>query len=463
MKQLVISLQNVSVFLHNVPVFKGVYLDVLSKELTSLIYENDIERDTFINLVTKKVMLDEGGILFYEHDNKDMGTDIWIVGYESNLSNSLTVGEHIFGFARGGKRRQKECDLLAQELFDRFQVDFQVHKKIIDLSNFEKIEVELFMAYTLEKKIVILSNLAAILSPVELETIWYIIESLKKSGHTFIVLDNYEDILHEKADNIYILRKGQVVQYLKKGEITRERINKILEVNKRDAPLSGQRNYNYAVEEIIVAFKGVYTEMFNNINVEIHRGEVCKVIDYDINRARHFLNLFLETSPILDGKIVLEKEQYVVKGYEEALCRRVGFIPVNPIEKTLFPDLTVKTNLFHPVSRKAPEALRCLRFEKSIKKALAEDISPEIYKKKVKELSSIEKINIVYAKWFLYFPKVLICVNPFNNYNIEMDKIIEKWILRVAKRGTSIIIFSSNWPSHLMLQGKEYFLCDWQI
>lgn len=456
MKNMIMSFRNASISLHKVPILSGVYLDILEQGLTGIIYENEIEKEVFIQLFMGRTELD-GGTLYRGGAGSPGGG--WFIGSESNLLNSLSIGEQLFGFTSAEKFKiKKNYDPLVHKLYQEFAVRLPSGSDILNLTEWEKITIELLMAYTLKKDLIVLAGIAAILNADELRASAKLINMLRQRGKTFILLDSYENILLEKADQIYILKGGQTVQFLSGDEVSRERIYQTLEPAKKTA-VREQREPCEA--ESIFSFRDVTTDQLEHVSLNLQRGEICKILDYDISRLRHMANLFLGETKIKSGEMVYDHKPFIPRGYEDVIRKKIGIVPMNPIEKLLFGDLTVKMNLFYPLSRKAPEVLRFLRFEKSVKETLKGSIPPQMYNRKVRELRSIEHINIVYAKWYLYFPKLLICINPFHNFNVEMDQVIEKWLVKMTERGTAVVILSPQWLPHLSLRGKEVYLRDW--
>lgn len=457
MKKLLFSLRNVSVKLNQIIVFKDVFIDIFENDITSLIYENEIEKEALLLVLNRHIPVDSG-IYYVKKEWKNHPDEyLWVIGEKSNLFEGMSLGDQIFGLGTTSRKLiTRNYDKQFRNLMDIFEINIPCGKKVEDLTKLESIQIEIMMAFVLKKKCIILYSLSMILSASEINRIWAMIKIMKEKGYSFIILDNYENFLHRRADRVYIVKSGHVVQCLTGKDVTKDKIYLSLK-NKQIENLKPHQEILSESREILFRFDHAKTEEFDDLNFKIYKGQIYKFLYEDRRVAQNFANIFQGSFHLTEGRICYEDKEFSVVNYEDALNKKIGFVPINPIGNQLFQELSVKMNLFYPVSRKTPEVLRYLRFEKNVKQMLKEEIPPEIYNVKIKSLNPFMQMSVVYGKWFLYCPKILICMNPFPNYNIEMDRVIEKWMIKMVDRGTAILILASSWPSHLSLKCKDIY------
>ncbi len=76
---------------------------------------------------------------------------------------------------------------------------------------------------------------------------------------------------------------------------------------------------------------------------------------------------------------------------------------------------------------------------------MAENEFPkELLMKPVKNWSHVDRVKLIYYRWYLLKPKVLICMMPFSGQEAALHEIIVDYLVRCSKRGTAILLISSG-------------------
>ena len=76
---------------------------------------------------------------------------------------------------------------------------------------------------------------------------------------------------------------------------------------------------------------------------------------------------------------------------------------------------------------------------------MLEGIVPEnLYRKKIKKLSPVEQQKVLYSKWLLYAPELLICIQPFSDGNIQAREAAREMIYVLKNRKIPVLIVTSS-------------------
>jgi len=208
----------------------------------------------------------------------------------------------------------------------------------------------------------------------------------------------------------------------------------------------------------MLKFENVSDNILKNINFSIRRGEILKILYTDNTSADNLIGILKGVSHPTEGRIIVNKQPYTVSSISEAQTKGVCFVEENPIETMLFKKLTVMYNLCMPLANKIDWFWLRRKYCKSVKLALQDLIHPTDFEKKISELPSSIQQKIVYCKWLLFSPKVLICIKPFLISDIQVNRVTEQMINLLADKGIAVLIVTSNWPSLNSLKGKTYYL-----
>ena len=211
---------------NGVSVLNGVNLTVNTGEIHALLGENGAGKSTLMNILTGVHPSDGGEIVF---DNKKVShvsvkesesMGIAFVHQELNLFNDLKVYENIF-LTKEYKNKlgvldKKRMIKESKELFEKLGVDIDPNAMVSDLKTSKKQLLEIAKALFFDAKLLILDEPTTSLTNDDVDHLFSIIRSLKKSGKSFIFISHKMPEIFEIADRYTVLRNGN---YICEGDI----------------------------------------------------------------------------------------------------------------------------------------------------------------------------------------------------------------------------------------------------
>ena len=266
---------------NGVSVLNGVNLTVNTGEIHALLGENGAGKSTLMNILTGVHPSDGGEIVF---DNKKVShvsvkesesMGIAFVHQELNLFNDLKVYENIF-LTKEYKNKlgvldKKRMIKESKELFEKLGVDIDPNAMVSDLKTSKKQLLEIAKALFFDAKLLILDEPTTSLTNDDVDHLFSIIRSLKKSGKSFIFISHKMPEIFEIADRYTVLRNGN---YICEGDI---KDTSPEEVTKK---MVGEK---YSVQDVysprkfgdtILKIENLTGNGFKNINLEVKKGQV---------------------------------------------------------------------------------------------------------------------------------------------------------------------------------------------
>ena len=161
---------------------------------------------------------------------------------------------------------------------------------------------------------------------------------------------------------------------------------------------------------------------------------------------------------MLAGSLVIRGEKKEIKRNIRGLKDGVGIAEGNPAAATLFEELSAMDNLQLLLSQKANGIWTKPKYKKSIKILLRDILTKDIYKKKIRELSSIDIQKVLYSRWLLYSPDILVCIQPFAEGDIQAREMARTMIYKVKERGIPILIITSNTAELNYCSGRAVYM-----
>ena len=78
-----------------------------------------------------------------------------------------------------------------------------------------------------------------------------------------------------------------------------------------------------------------------------------------------------------------------------------------------------------------------------------------------------EKINtvpaeivqkVIYCRWLLAVPDLLVCINPFSIIDPSLNYITKDLLQKMTMKGIPVLIISNNWSMDTEIDGEAIFL-----
>ncbi len=473
MKEEIFRIDNGQLMLKGQKIFNSIYLQVFAGETLGIIFDNMEEKNAFLKLLNGDARLSYGRMYINEeviegnNDDHSVKQNIFTITESSKLIKQMKIYENIFLFhsedifLKSGLYRKK-----TQMLFEHFNIDIPLNKPIPQLTSLESITIELLKAFTLDSRLIVLSNITSILNTTELITFFELVNKLKRKGVGFIVTETFEDIVFEQTNQLCLIKNGKTIGLFNSANLNRKMIYQLLNAKQTDdsyKDIGSETNTSSQQREVVLSLNNIYTSVLQDISLDIRRGEILKIFYMDDESKNDLIGLLNGTIDACKGRITVNNNSYSASGIADAQEKGVCFVEENPTEVMLFKRLSVMYNLCIPLSNKVNWFWVKSRYGKSVIKTLEQLIAPSYFKKPVYMVPPSVQQKVVYCKWLLYSPRVLVCIKPFSITDVKVNQITEEMINLLADRGIAILIVTSNWPSLSDLKGDTIYLKDGRL
>jgi ABC-type sugar transport system ATPase subunit len=467
MKEEILRIDNGMVSVRGNTVLSSIYLQVFAGETLGIVFNNMEERDALIRLLQGEEKLVHGRFHLLEEllrgnlSGRLVKKNIFIIRETSLLLSTLSIPENIYFtrfhsfFIDSIHYRRK-----AQELFQEYGVDIPAGKPVKQLTNLERVTVELLKATALGCRMVVIANIIGLLNNTEQEVFLQLVTRLKQCGMAFIVIESFQDILFEHTDNLLIIRDGRTTGMFPSRQADRNRIYRhLLQNPSSPAPENAEKGKTlFNAEEVVLKLENVSGELLRNVSFELRKGEILKILYTDNAPADHLIRLLKGTESPADGRIFVGGKPYRSSGVRDSQEKGICFVEENPAERMLFKHLSVMYNVCMPLADKVDWFWFRKNYGRSVMKTLENLIPPGYFKKRVSDLPLNMLQKIVYCKWLIYSPDIVVCIKPFSVTDIQVNQVTEQMIKLLAGKGIAVLLLSSNWPSVSTIVGDTLFL-----
>jgi branched-chain amino acid transport system ATP-binding protein len=211
-----LTISGLTVKYGSAPVVHDVFITVAQGSVTGLVGANGAGKTTTLGAVAATRPAAAGDILFDGRSILGMRPEdivragIALVPENRRIFGSLSVGENIALGARIGRRRAVDGDLV-DSVLDRFPVlKTNARKSAGTLSGGEQQQLAIARALVTRPRLLMLDEPSLGLAPRIVDVVFGLLEELRSSGQTILLVEQNVHRTLRFADHSYVLRGGRV-------------------------------------------------------------------------------------------------------------------------------------------------------------------------------------------------------------------------------------------------------------
>jgi len=458
MKKDILRIENITILDNGITILNKFYMNLFHGELLGIFVHNAAEKRHLIELLCGELEFEHGRLYFgcsyvdYEQFVNISKEKISLIQSTGKLIDDLTVADNIFIASNNSWHdffKKREVFSKAQDLFEKFGLNIDSKKSCRWLSPFERVAVEITKAYAANFKIIIFKDLSGYLSDTELNQLVNIVVQLKKEGMSFVMIDSFVDILKDFSDRMLVVKNGCDVWTFKKEKIDNDCLGRCF-----ISPQISLSNKIYSKSDIALRFLGVSTDKLQPLSFEIRSGEILFLLDTEGFCIDEIIKILNGSCNSFEGQIYVGDQLFHISYGWEALQKSIAVIVESPTQTMLFNDMSVVENLVFASIGKINSLWTSSRYLKSCIQEY-EKYFPQInMNRPAEELTIYDQQKLVYLKWHLYNPRVVVCIRPFSSIDAELREITSEMLDLLMKKGIAIIVLGSNYSEMYSIGNK---------
>lgn len=475
MNQAVLEVKNIHKTFGEVSVLKGVDFDIQKGEIHALVGENGAGKSTLIKIISGVYTRDsgflhlEGKEMSFANPKDAMDAGIRVIHQEINMAQTLTVAENIFLGnypTRHGIIDWKELYKNARKVMEILGDSIDVEQKVSKVSIAEQQMIEIAKAVSVEPKVLIMDEPTAALNDQETESLFELLESLKKKGVSIIYITHRFSEICRLADRVTVLRDGESVATLTKDEISDDLLVKLM-VGEGKAARYIKRATRKGGE--IFRIEGLSAEgSLNNIRLSIRRGEIAVVFGLVGAGQTELCRVIFGDLPHTKGTLILDGKEVHINNVQDACREGIGYVSDDRKNEGIIPLLSVQENICIP---SYPGKLsNQLGF---IKKKTAKQTAQLYYNKlhvkssglgqKIGSLSGGNQQKGMICRWLANDVKLLILNMPTRGVDVGARAEIYRALEDLADQGVAVLAVSPEMQEVLALADVVYVMHEGMI
>ena len=366
-----------------------------------------------------------------------------LINERSSFIKTLTLAENVFALRECTSFffHKKNSEFELRKILDSFHITLSVDTPVKKLNVIQRIQIEMLKARIHVKKILMIDMRNLYLSVEEKEEFRQFLILFRKAGeNAIIIFANQPKRIADLVDRLVFLSDGKVLIEVEKSE------NRYLEIEKNFSLNldSLNQNFNCRGTKEVLRFSDVFAGNIEGLSFSVREGEVVTISSDQWSTVKEIEKLLKGELRPYRGTIFVNQKNYKPMKKNQALQRYSMVVIEQPAKSQLLPNLSFYDNLC--ISRGL--RLRGFWYDQSLKNSIRKYCSnymgTDLLNKKAAELTMVEGQQLLYLRWLLYAPEIVVCVEPFKSVDVYLEKNAVDMIVEMSKKGIAVIILTQG-------------------
>lgn len=457
-----IQLLDINKSLGGIKALKNVSLQLKKGKVHCLLGENGSGKSTLVKVLAGVHKADSGEIFIDGKVQKEWNPlnaihkGIDVIYQDFSLFPNLTVAENIALCAEIANKNvivdHSRMQRIATESMQKLHISIPPAKLVEELSVANKQLVAIARALRSDAKLIIMDEPTTSLTAKEINLLFEIIQKLKSSGISILLVNHKIDEVKRIGESLTILRNGKNVISGKVASFSKEDI--VMHMSGREIKNTYFRSFRSSKteDELFRVEKLCCRGVCKDVSFSLCRGEIFGITGLLGSGTGEIGEILFGIRKVSAGNMLLNGETIIFDNPKQAVKYGIALVPEDRLTQGLFLDQSIVDNLI--ISSLKLFQRRGVLCRKIIQDRVLYwtkkfNIATYNFAKSVRSLSGGNQQKVVLAKWLNNNPKLLIMNGPTVGVDVGTKSDIYQLLQDLAKNGIGVIIISSDLPELL--------------
>jgi rhamnose transport system ATP-binding protein len=438
-------------------VLNGVSLSIAAGTIHALVGENGAGKSTLASIIAGANRPDSGSIHI---DGKQVDISsprsarqhgITFVSQELSLVPKRSVIENVFAgilpTAFPGIVSRPRMLRQFKELLGRTNLQLPADTLVEELNSVEQEFVEILRAVAGGARLIILDEPTTATTQDQADQIYQLMRDLAAAGVAVVLISHDLDDLLRVVDTVSVLRDGNLVKTVAAKDVTKDALITLMIGRKLSELFPKKVLCDNSIAPALEARGLSRTGILNDISLSVRPGEILGIAGLVGSGRTELLRAIVGADKVDSGILELHGKRIDIKSLQAAQRAGIALIPENRKTQGLHLDHSISRNIVLPhlpsLSRWGFVNRSQVR-QAALRSTLATRVKMTSAGAAVRTLSGGNQQRVLFAKWLVDRPDVLLVDEPTRGVDVKGKRIIYEILVEVARQGTAVIVVSSE-------------------
>lgn len=470
----VLQLQHIRKEYPGVVALKDVSLKVKKGEILALIGENGAGKSTLIKTCSGAVIPTSGKIVVNGKTYSSMTPQfaaengIAIIYQEFNNVGELSAAENLFlgrpirkGFMIDKAAMERE----AAKAFEQLRIKIDPGALVKNLTVGYQQMIEIAKAIQQDAKILIMDEPSAPLTSAEVESMFQVVELLRKKEVSIIYISHRLEEIYRLSDRIVVLRDGEYIKTLITKESQVEELIHLMvgrDLNESYPPRKSVINR----QSVVLELKDLCGNGDTNISLKLHQGEVLGLGGLVGAGRTELAEMIFAAVQRTSGQIIYQGKEIHPKDPREAIDLGIALVPEDRKRHGALLGSSIMKNINMPIYNRTSRLSvinKKLEHETAARYQKEMAIKTPSLHQLVKNLSGGNQQKVILAKWLAANAQLIIFDEPTRGIDVGAKYEIYKLINAMVEQGKTVLLISSEMEELMGMSDRIIVLSEGRI
>jgi ribose transport system ATP-binding protein len=454
--------------------------DLYPGRVHALLGQNGAGKSTLISILSGVLQADSGEIVLsgesrnFSTPREALDAGIVAVYQELSLLPHMTVSENLFLGIEPGKLkfldRKSMADQSAEMLRSLGAEGIDPNALVGTLSLTSQQIVEIAKALIRNAKVLILDEPSAVLGDDELELLYNLIAKLKATGIAIVYITHRLDEVMQIADEVTIMRDGRKVITTERANLDTESMIEALvgrKIATKSAPKWINQNRPANGDPILKVSNLILPGMTSEgLNFDLFPGEILGLVGMTGSGRSRLLRTLAGLAFPKSGQVSIAGKILRIRNPRTSISAGVVLVPEDRKRMGLVLDQPIGSNIVLSIVKMLaratwiPDGLINKRSNEMLQRLSVKSTGPNQI---VRYLSGGNQQKVVIGRCLTTEPRLLLLDEPLRGVDIGAKSEIVEIVSEIAKKGTAVIVVSSEIDDILALTDRLFVMRDGEM
>jgi ribose transport system ATP-binding protein len=323
--------------------------------------------------------------------------------------------------------------------------------------------VEIAKAIQQNAKILIMDEPSAPLTSAEVESMFEVVERLRKDGISIIYISHRLEEIYRLSDRIVVIRDGEYIKTLITKDSEVQELIKLM-VGRELTESYPPREDCIKKDEVLLELKDVTGNGDKNISLQVHRGEILGLGGLVGAGRTELAQMIFGMVPKQSGTIVFKGNEVNPRSPREAIDLGIALVPEDRKRHGAMLGISIKNNINMPIyERNSKLGVIDSKKEKEIAEKYQKNmaIKTPSLNQLVKNLSGGNQQKVILGRWLAADSELIIFDEPTRGIDVGAKYEIYKLMNDlVEKEGKAILMISSEMEELMGMSDRIMVLAE---
>ncbi len=458
-----VSFHNIRKTFPGVTALSDVNLGVKQGQIHALLGENGAGKSTLMNILYGLYHQDSGEIFLcgqkYDDNTPRNAIEhgIGMIHQHFMLIPNFTVLENLILGQTSPNPPKLEKDYFRKEILkvsEKFGIKVDLDLLVEEVSVGMQQKVEILKALYKGAKLLILDEPTSVLTPQESQELFKMLHDLNQKGTTIIFISHKLNEVMQISDTISILRDGEVVATVTKGETSPKELSRLMVG--RDLNVKYEKTFASIGDEVFrvvsISLRDHHNKdrfLVKDVSMQICKGEIVGIAGVDENGQKELAEIICGLREPTSGAVYLCGNDVTRATTRQLIELGLSFIPADRRNQGLVMDFSIAENTVLETHYQRPFtrgfSLQPAVINNFAKKLIKEyDVRTPSVSVPVKNLSGGNQQKVIIGREFSKKTRFLLVMQPTWGLDVGAIEYVHQRLLSARDSGMAILMISTD-------------------